>query len=136
MNRIPHPGIPIDPRIGQHMPVGSPEVSPVPKTGLSAFDGIFSQKLHRLHFSAHAQDRLTSRNIRLTARTLEKLNAAVNRASEKGARDALVLMPGAAEGNDLALVVSVANRTVITAMDGNHIRDNVFTNIDSAVIAH
>ena len=36
--------------------------------------------------------------------------------------------------NDLAFVVSVTNRTVITAMDGSSIKDNVFTNIDSAVI--
>ena len=136
MNRISPSGIPIDPRIGQQMPIGNPTPSPVPKTGLSSFDEIFSHKLHRLHFSSHAQDRLSSRNIRLTARTLEKLHAAIHRASEKGARNALILMPGAAAGDDLALVVSVENRTVITAMDGTHIRENVFTNIDSAVIAH
>ena len=29
---------------------------------------------------------------------------------------------------------SVKNRTVITAIDGDRIRENVFTNIDSAVI--
>ena len=47
----------------------------------------------------------------------------------------LVLMPGEVRGDDLALVVSVSNRTVITAVDGDHLQDNVFTNIDSAVIA-
>ena len=43
------------------------------------------------------------------------------------------MMPGNTRGEDLAFVVSVTNRTVITAMDGEHITDNVFTNIDSAV---
>jgi len=36
--------------------------------------------------------------------------------------------------NNLALVVSVKNKTVITAMDGASIKDNIFTNIDSAVM--
>jgi len=35
----------------------------------------------------------------------------------------------------LALIVSVPNRVVITAVDGADARDGVFTNIDSAVIA-
>ena len=64
-----------------------------------------------------------------------RLSEAVDRAEAKGAREALVLMPGAERTDDLALVVSVKNRTVITAMDGNSIQDNVFTNIDSAVVA-
>ena len=34
-----------------------------------------------------------------------------------------------------AFVVSVKNRTVITAVDRDHMKDHVFTNIDSAVIA-
>jgi flagellar operon protein len=33
-----------------------------------------------------------------------------------------------------ALVVSIKNRTVITAVDPGSLKDNVFTNIDSAVI--
>ena len=60
---------------------------------------------------------------------MNQLKSAVDKAAQKGARESLILM-----NNDLALVVSVTNRTVITAMDGSSIRDNVFTNIDSAVI--
>ena len=60
---------------------------------------------------------------------MNQLKSAVDKAAQKGARESLILM-----NNDLALVVSVTNRTVITAMDGASIRDNVFTNIDSAVI--
>jgi flagellar operon protein len=53
----------------------------------------------------------------------------VDRAEEKGARDSLVLL------RDMAFIVSVSNRTVVTAMDGERLKENVFTNIDSAVIA-
>lgn len=122
-------GLPIDPSMGRK--------THIPSKGSASFTDILQQlqKNQKLHFSAHAQNRLTDRDIQLSAESLDKLNDAVNRAAEKGARDALVLMPGAASGEDLALVVSVANRTVITAMDGDHLTDNVFTNIDSAVIA-
>ena len=65
---------------------------------------------------------------------MDRLNKAVDRAAAKGARDALVLIPGASRTDDLALVVSVVNRTVVTAMDGERMRESVFTNIDSAVV--
>ena len=47
----------------------------------------------------------------------------------KGSRDAVVLLDGS------AFVVSVKNKTVITAVDAQSMREHVFTNIDSAVIA-
>lgn len=82
-----------------------------------------------LRFSAHAQTRLRSRHIALAETHLDRLNGAVARAANKGSRDALVLM------DDLAMVVSVKNRTVVTVVDREHLKENVFTNIDSAVIA-
>jgi flagellar operon protein len=60
---------------------------------------------------------------------MEKLDAAVAAASDKGANESLVLM------DELALIVSVKHRTVITAMPSNETRGNVFTSIDSTVIA-
>ncbi len=80
-------------------------------------------------FSAHAQTRLQSRNISLDASHINRLQGAVQRAAGKGSRDALVLM------DDLAMVVSVSNRTVITVVDKDNMKQNVFTNIDSAVFA-
>jgi flagellar operon protein len=68
------------------------------------------------------------RGIQLTQEDQARLREAVDRAQAKGARDSLILM------RDLAFVVSVRNRTVITALDGPSMRENVFTNIDSAVI--
>jgi flagellar operon protein len=81
-----------------------------------------------LKFSAHAKERLALRNINLSAGDLARLNEAVNKAASKGARQSLLVM------DSQAFIVSVPNRTVITALDGGSMKENVFTNIDSAVI--
>ena len=94
-----------------------------------SFDQVLNQTLGGVKFSQHASQRLQTRNINLSNEQMNQLKSAVDKAAQKGARESLILM-----NNDLALVVSVTNRTVITAMDGASIRDNVFTNIDSAVI--
>ena len=59
---------------------------------------------------------------------VERLKSAVNEVAEKGGRESLIMM------NNSAFVVSVQNRTVITALDQASLKNNVFTNIDSAVI--
>lgn len=82
-----------------------------------------------LKFSAHAQTRLQSRRISLDEARLERLETAVQKAASKGAKDSLVLM------DELAMVVSVTNRTVVTVVDRDNLKQSVFTNIDSAVIA-
>ncbi|MDI6799969.1 MAG: TIGR02530 family flagellar biosynthesis protein [Actinomycetota bacterium] len=81
-----------------------------------------------LKFSAHAQKRLLARNINLSDEHMSRVKEAVSKAAAKGARESLILL------DDLAFVVSVKNRTVITAIEGESIKENVFTNIDSAVI--
>jgi flagellar operon protein len=83
----------------------------------------------QLQFSKHALARAQRRGIELDQNTLGRLSQGVNRAASKGSRDSLVLVDGT------AFVVSVSNRTVITAVGSEHMKDNVFTNIDSAVIA-
>lgn len=81
-----------------------------------------------LKFSAHAKERLALRNISLSEQDLARIDTAVNKAAAKGARQSLLVM------QDMAFIVSVTNRTVITALDGGSMKENVFTNIDSAVI--
>jgi flagellar operon protein len=93
------------------------------------FDELLQQEIGRLRFSRHAQERIESRNLTLDQRDLAALEGAVARAEEKGSQDSLVLL------RDMAFIVSVRNRTVVTALDGEHMRENVFTKIDSAVIA-
>jgi len=80
-------------------------------------------------FSAHTMERLRERGISLGAGELSRLSEAVSRAEEKGASDSLILV------DDKAFIVSVKNRTVVTAMTGESMREHVFTNIDSTVIA-
>jgi flagellar operon protein len=82
-----------------------------------------------LQFSKHALDRVQRRGIELDGQTLQRLSEGVSRAAGKGSRDSLVLVDGT------AFVVSVSNHTVITAVGSEHMKQNVFTNIDSAVIA-
>ncbi len=82
-----------------------------------------------LQFSKHALERVQRRGIELNGATLQRLNEGVTRAAGKGSRDSLVIVDGT------AFVVAVNNHTVITAVDSEHMKDNVFTNIDSAVIA-
>ncbi len=82
-----------------------------------------------LAFSKHALERVQRRGIALDPTTLGRLHEGVGRAAGKGSRDSLVLVDGT------AFVVSVPNRTVITAVGSEQMREHIFTNIDSAVIA-
>src|SRR5579864_3726693 len=82
----------------------------------------------QLKISGHAQTRLQSRNIDLTKDEWQRVVNGVNKAAEKGAKESLVMV------DNVALVVSIKNRTVITAVDKENLKDNVFTNIDSAVV--
>jgi flagellar operon protein len=80
-------------------------------------------------FSRHALERVNRRGIELDQPTLQRLAGGVSRAATKGSRDAVVFV------DNTAFVVSVPNNTVITAVGSEHMREHVFTNIDSAVIA-
>lgn len=82
-----------------------------------------------LRFSRHALQRVQQRGITLDSQTLGRLSTGVARAAGKGSRDSVVLVDGT------AFVVSVANRTVLTAVLPARASEPVFTNIDSAVIA-
>lgn len=81
-----------------------------------------------LKFSKHASMRLNERNIILTQNQSTRLENGVDAASKKGINDSLVLV------DNLAFIVNVPNKTVVTAMDQTETNSNVFTNIDGAVI--
>lgn len=99
--------------------------TPPRKVAGGDFAGILES---RLKVSGHAKTRLESRNIQLDHDAWERVMSGVDRAAAKGAKESLVMV------DDVALVVSVKNRTVITAVDQANLKENVFTNIDSAVI--
>lgn len=71
--------------------------------------------------------RLETRNIKISDAQKQKISKALDKAEEKGVKDSLVMV------DDIALVVNVKNRTVITAVNSNELKENVFTNIDGAV---
>lgn len=81
-----------------------------------------------LKFSNHAIERMQTRGISYNPERLQKLDQAIQKAASKGSKDTLVLM------DDSALIVSVKNNTVVTVMDKNSLKENVFTNIDSTVV--
>lgn len=81
-----------------------------------------------LSFSQHASTRMRERGIELDEADLAKLEGAVTKAAGKGSKESLILM------DNMAFVVSVVNRKVITAVDQGQLKDNVFTNIDSAIL--
>jgi len=94
--------------------------------GLS-FQEILQQK-NSVKFSKHATGRLAERNISLTEEQLERLNDGAKKAEQKGIKDSLVIV------DELAFIVNVPNNTVVTAMDSTETIENVFTNINGAVI--
>jgi flagellar operon protein len=106
---------------------GAGKAASVPPAG--AFADVLARKAAGVQFSGHALQRIERRGIDVGPQTLVRLQEGVARAAGKGARESVVLVDGT------AFVVSVRNRTVITAVDPAHMRDHVFTNIDSAVIA-
>ncbi len=112
----------------QHLVQTTQTPTKTPQTGGGtgpAFESILSD---RLKLSGHAKTRLQSREIQLDQQAWQRVMDGVDRAAAKGAKESLVMV------DDVALVVSVKNRTVITAVDQARLKENVFTNIDSAVI--
>jgi len=81
-----------------------------------------------LKFSKHAANRLNTRNIELSDSQVMRLQDGMEKANAKGIKDSLVLM------DKLAFIVNVPSNTVVTAMDQSETNENVFTNIDGAVI--
>ena len=99
------------------------------------FADIFRQKqsidniVSPVRFSKHASVRLGDRNIELSGEQIQRLNEGAQKANAKGINESLVLV------DELAFIVNIKNNTVITAMDQSEAKENVFTNIDGAVIA-
>lgn len=96
-----------------------------------SFQDILRQKAgwnSSLKFSKHAMGRLADRNIELSDNQLQRLEVGTKKAEQKGIKDSLVIV------DQLAFIVNVPNQTVVTAMDSTETNDNIFTNINGAVI--
>ena len=125
--------LPVDPALlSPAAPTSAPTRTSAPSApvpGGPAFGDVLARRTSGVQFSGHALQRIERRGIDTSPQTLMRLQDGVARAQAKGARESVVLVDGT------AFVVSVQNKTVITAVDPAHMRDHVFTNIDSAVIA-
>lgn len=127
-------------RINQYFPVAPAPEPPAGagrqesrrdvNSGSPAFKDILTRLTRpgELQFSSHCLKRLEQNHISLNAQQVDKLRDAVQKAEIKGSRDSCIVM------DDMAFIVNVINRTVITVVEGQRMKDNVFTNIDSAVI--
>lgn len=87
-----------------------------------------ADKAQSVQFSKHAVQRVRERGIEMTDGLLKDLNQAVSKAREKGARDVVII------GESGAFIVNVPHNVVVTTMSGTEMRENIFTNIDSAVL--
>ena len=110
----------------------SPKASQMTNSQGLSFEEIWKQKTgevnNEIRFSKHASNRLADRNLTLSENQLSRLSEGLKKAGEKGIKESLVMV------DQLAFIVNVPSNTVITAMDQTQARENVFTNIDGAVI--
>lgn len=96
-----------------------------------SFESILQHKLQQkqeIKFSKHANMRLDARNIELSTEQIEKIENGIKKAEEKGIKETLMLI------DNIALVINIKNKTVLTALDQQETKSYVFTNIDGAVL--
>lgn len=100
------------------------------KTTATSFKDVLNRTVEdkSIKISNHAQQRLQQRNVVLNAQDMSKLESAIKSAELKGAKESVLFY------KDTAFVTSIKNKTIITAVDSNSAEENIFTNIDSAVI--
>jgi flagellar operon protein len=131
----------MDPKITDSVNIIPPSTAPIrpqgvpvqiPPTSGPSFRDVLGQQGAvqggSLKFSAHAIQRLQSRNIALSAEDVQRMSLMADKAAAKGAQHSLFML------RDVGMIVSIKNRTVITAVDSDSMRENVFTNIDSAAV--
>lgn len=106
----------------------------VQTSGKTSFQAILdrmnnvSSQGSELKFSKHATARLATRDITLDNTQMDRLSDGVAKAEAKGIKDSLMIM------DKLAFIVNVPSQTVVTAMDSTESNEQIFTNIDGAVI--
>lgn len=114
---------------------GIPYTPPVstPKEGVAgaSFADVLSNQIKSnssIEFSKHAFQRIMDRNIDVSSDKLARLDEGVKLAQEKGLNETLILV------DRTAFVVNVRSNKVITTVNEEGLKGNVFTNIDGTVI--
>jgi flagellar operon protein len=96
---------------------------------IKGFGDILKERINKdtgFTISKHAAERME--NVSMSPLDMNKINAAIDKAKDKGSKNCLIVY------KDMAMITSVDNRTVITAVESSRARDNVFTNIDSVIL--
>ncbi len=96
----------------------------------AAQPSLFAQELQKtsVAFSKHAMTRAEERGIEVNDTLLNQLNHSLEKAQAKGATNILAF------DSTRAFIVNVPHGRVITAMSQEEMKENIFTNIDGAVI--
>ena len=133
MNLIANQFVPLNPIKTQPVAGKADKKQAVTESVESSFQSILEQRAEEvkgqpLKFSKHANERLNSRNIQLSNSQMNRLETGVEQAREKKIKDSLVMV------DDLAFIVNVKNNVVVTAMNQEDTKEQIFTNIDGAVI--
>ena len=131
MNKISNQFSSIEQITEQYLKKGKPEATSV--SSEVSFEDILKRRQSvndnsALKFSKHASMRLQSRNIELSSEQQERLETGTEKAEAKGMRESLVIV------DSYSFIVNVPSKTVVTAMDQTESAENVYTNIDGAVI--
>lgn len=97
-----------------------------------SFKKVFEEQLqtsrNSLQFSKHAVQRLEQRDISISESSMQRLQAGMEIAQQKGLDDTLILI------DNTAFIVSAKNETIITAISGEDLKGKAITNINGTVI--
>ena len=104
--------------------------SAVSRNTSAAFGDMLQQQIQQrtVNFSKHALARAEERGIELTSDLMDKLADSVEKAHEKGAKNILAF------SDSQAFIINIPYGRVITTMSGEEMKQNIFTNIDGAVL--
>lgn len=110
--------------------IGAQQQAQPAKQQGGSFGALLQGELQKqqVNFSKHAISRAEERGIQLTPALMEKLAGSVEKAQEKGAKNILAF------DATQAFIINVPYGRVITTMSQEEMKENIFTNIDGAVL--
>ena len=114
---------------GQMIPIQNRKDTKSKPTNSLDFQQLLQESIKQndtVKISAHAEQRMIERNIKLQEADMNLIKDAMNSLEKKGAKESLMLY------KDMAFIASVNNRTIITALQFKEL--DIVTNIDSTII--
>ena len=107
------------------------QTAPVKTEGKKTFQAHLQQatvNTGSLKVTKHANERLLERNINISESQWALIGSKIDEAKAKGVKESLVLT------DEAALIISAKNKAVITAMDRQEAKEQLFTNIDGTIV--